>query len=325
MIRLSRSVLSLVVMALLAALLAPAAGAWPGSNGAIVFETFIDGGGEEHSRGRGIAIAPLGADRTQITQLTSDPADRDPQVSPDGQQVVFVRSSDPEAFRDRTPTTIYLINVDGSGLRPLTDGLHSDSEPAFSASGARVYFTRDTMLKGGDIFSIRLDGAGLSRIIAGTANDRHPRASARGGLLTFQRQVSSNPAGRYQHIFVSRADGSHPRDLTPKLSRRLEARYPEFSPDGKRIVYSTVNRLLSVRVDGTRPRLLIPPRASSPHIYADPTYAPDGRSLLFSTVDDDTGRSSLRRLDLGNLRRLPNPLVEPHISVRSSAWLTGSG
>jgi dipeptidyl aminopeptidase/acylaminoacyl peptidase len=165
MIRLSRFTLALAVMASLATFLAPAAYSWPGSNGAIVFETFIDGGGEEHSRGRGIAIAPLGADRSQITHLTADPADSDPQVSPDGRQVVFVRSSDPEAFRDATPTTIYLINVDGSGLRPLTDGLHPDTEPAFSASGARVYFTRDTMLKGGEIFSIRLDGGGLSRII----------------------------------------------------------------------------------------------------------------------------------------------------------------
>jgi Tol biopolymer transport system component len=98
---------------------------------------------------------------------------------------------------------------------------------------------------------------------------------------------------------------------------------PEFSPDGKRIAYSTEDRLLSVRVDGTAPRLLIRPRAGdSSQIYADPTYAPDGRSLLFTTVDYDTGRSSMRRLDLKHLRRLPNPLVEPHISVRSPAWLT---
>jgi TolB protein len=323
MTSLSRFALALAVMASLATFLAPAACSWPGSNGAIVFETFIDGGGEDHSRGRGIAIAPLGADRTQITQLTEDPADSDPQVSPDGRQVVFVRSSDPDSFRSETPTTIYLINVDGSGLRPLTDGQHPDSEPAFSASGSRVYFTRDTMLKGGEIFSIGLNGSGLSRIVTGTANDRHPRASARGGLLTFQRSVSGGAAGRYQHIFVSKVDGSHLRDLTPKLSSRLVASDPEFSPDGKRIAYSTEDRLLSVRVDGTRPRLLIRPRTGSSHIYADPTYAPDGRSLLFTTVDYDTGRSSMRRLDLTHLRRLPNPLVEPHISVRSPAWLAG--
>jgi Tol biopolymer transport system component len=322
MTSLSRFALALAAIASLAAFLAPSATAWPGSNGAIVFETFFDGGGEDHSRGRGIAIAPLGADRTQITHLTEDPADSDPQVSPDGRQVVFVRSSDPDSFRSETPTTIYLINIDGSGFRPLTDGLHPDSEPAFSPSGARVYFTRDTMLKGGDIFSIGLNGSGLSQVLTANANDRHPRAAPHGGLLTFQRSVSGGAAGRYQHVFISRADGTYLRDPTPKLSSRLAASDPEFSPDGKRIVYSTEDRLLSVRVDGTPPRLLIRPRTGSSHIYADPTYAPDGRSLLFTTVDYDTGRSSMRRLDLKHLRRLPNPLVEPHISVRSPAWLT---
>jgi hypothetical protein len=79
-----------------------------------------------------------------------------------------------------------------------------------------------------------------------------------------------------------------------------------------------------VGVDGTRPRLLIPPRAGSDRTYADPTYAPDGHSLLFSALDR-TGRSSLRRLDLGRLRPLPNPLVEPRIGVRNPAWLARPG
>jgi len=113
-----------------------------------------------------------------------------------------------------------------------------------------------------------------------------------------------------------------PRDLTPKLSNRFTAADPEFSPDGKRIAYSLGDRLLSVRVNGTGSRLLIPPRKGSSMTFADPTYSPDGHSLLFSIVN---GRSSLHRIDLRRLRALPNPLVEPHVSVRSPAWLTRPG
>src|SRR6185436_5273497 len=120
----------LAATALCAAILAPAAQSWPGANGAIVFATYIGGGGEERGRGTGIQIAPLGADRSQITPLTTDPGDSDPQASPDGRTVVFSRSSDPESFSDEVPSTIYLINADGTGLRPLTDGLHTDREPA---------------------------------------------------------------------------------------------------------------------------------------------------------------------------------------------------
>ena len=71
------------------------------------------------------------------------------------------------------------------------------------------------------------------------------------------------PTPRYQHIFLSRANGSRLRDLTPNLSSNLPAIDPEFSPDKARVAYSTGDRLLSVAVDGTRPRLLVPPRAGS--------------------------------------------------------------
>jgi Tol biopolymer transport system component len=321
MTRLSRFALLLAAMALLAAFLAPASYSWPGANGAIVFEAFVPGGGEEPGRGSGIRIAPLGADRFQIIPLTVDPADSDPQVSPDGGQVVFVRSSNPEAMGDEPPATIYLINTDGSDLRSLTDGLHADGEPAFSASGTRVYFTRRVSGQGTDIFAVRLDGGGLRRITTGGGSDRHPRAAPRGGLLTFERRVVHGATARYQHVFLSHTDGSRLRDLTPNLSSGLAATDPEFSPDGARVVYSTGDRLLSVGVNGTRPRLLIPPRAGSDHTYADPTYAPNGRSLLFSELDRG-GRSTLHRLDLGHLRPLPDPLVEPRIGVRNPAWLT---
>jgi Tol biopolymer transport system component len=250
--------------------------------------------------------------------LTTDPGDSDPQASPDGRRVVFARSADPESVVSDTPSTIYLINADGSGPRALTDGLHVDREPAFSALGDRVYFTR--LLSNGvvHIFSVRLNGGGLLQVTSGGADEFHPRASARGALLTFERRVVGPHSVRYHHVFVSRADGSRPRDLTPKLSNRFTAADPEFSPDGKRIAYSLGDRLLSVRVNGTKPRLLIPPRKGSSMTFADPTYAPDGRSLLFSIV---SGGSSLHRLDLRRLRGLPNPLAEPHISVSSPAWL----
>jgi Tol biopolymer transport system component len=322
MTRLSRFALSLAAMAALAALLAPVACSWPGANGAIVFEAFDGGGGEEPGRGRGIQIAPVGADRTQITPLTTDPGDSDPQASPDGRQVVFVRSSDPESFRSETPATIYLIGTDGSGLRPLTDGLHTDGEPAFSALGDRIYFTR--LLSNGvvHIFSVRLNGTGLLQITSGGASEYHPRTSARTGLLTFERRVVGPHSVRYRHVFVSRANGSRPRDLTPRLGNPVMATDPEFSPGGKRIAYSTGDRLLSVRTNGTGRRLLVPPRKGSDMTFADPTYSPNGRSLIFTI---GPGRTSLHRIDLRRLRRLPNPLVEPHISVRSPAWLARPG
>jgi dipeptidyl aminopeptidase/acylaminoacyl peptidase len=312
-------VLLLATAATLAAALAPAAGAWPGTNGQVVFGAY-QGGGEFQARGLGLRIAPLGASRSERTPLTEDPGDGEPQGSPDGRLVVFARASSTEP-QNREPSTIYVIGADGSSLRPLTDGRHVDREPAFSASGERVYFTRERAGIGGtDIFSVGLGGGGLRRITSGEADDFHPRAAPGGRIIAFERRVVGPHSVRYHHIFTARVDGSRVQDLTPKLTNRVTASDPEFSPDGRRVAYSAGDRLISVRPDGSRPRLLIPPRPGSDYIYADPTYSPDARSLLF-TILAGGGRTSLRRLDLADLRPLPSPLVEPHIGVRSPSWL----
>jgi Tol biopolymer transport system component len=309
-----RTILALTTAMLVTGALTPVASAWPGHNGAIVFETNIPGGEEEPSRGTGLRIAALGAGRDEIGVLTEDPGDHQPQVSPDGHLVVFARLSNPsEPSRDQ-PARIFVIRTDGTGLRPLTDGTRNDREPAFSASGKRVYFVGNAG-GGTDIFSVALGGGTPRPITSGSADDFHPRASTR-GLLTFERR---GPTVANRHIYVSRADGSRVRDLTPRLPKTLSAYDPEFSPDGRRIAYSTGDRVISVRTDGARPRLLIPPREASENTYADPTYAPDGRSLLFTI---HSGRSSLHRLDLRRLRPLPNPFPEPHLSASAPAWLT---
>ncbi|MCC7293273.1 MAG: S9 family peptidase [Phycisphaerales bacterium] len=63
----------------------------------------------------------------------------DHQVSPEGTRVVFVvRQTDLDANKGRT--SLWLVSVDGSGLRRLTNQPESDSQPRWSPDGRRVYF-----------------------------------------------------------------------------------------------------------------------------------------------------------------------------------------
>ena len=63
----------------------------------------------------------------------------DPQVSPDGETIVFVRrTADLEA--DRGHTDLWAVAVDGSGLRRLTTHEAGDSSPRWSADGESVFF-----------------------------------------------------------------------------------------------------------------------------------------------------------------------------------------
>jgi dipeptidyl aminopeptidase/acylaminoacyl peptidase len=63
----------------------------------------------------------------------------DPQVSPNGNLVAFVlRTTDLEANKGRSD--IWLIGLDGTGLRQLTEDPAGDSAPRWSANGQSIYF-----------------------------------------------------------------------------------------------------------------------------------------------------------------------------------------
>ncbi|UCG34050.1 MAG: hypothetical protein JSU68_05320, partial [Phycisphaerales bacterium] len=50
----------------------------------------------------------------------------DPQISPDGSQVVYVRQF-ADIKTDQRHSNLWIIDFDGSNHRPLTTGNHSDS------------------------------------------------------------------------------------------------------------------------------------------------------------------------------------------------------
>ena len=77
-------------------------------------------------------------------------------ISPDGTKIAFTSN------RDGNPE-IYIMNVDGSGLRRLTNHPAIDTTPTWSPTGTQIAFTSD---RGGtpSIYIVGVDGLGLRRI-----------------------------------------------------------------------------------------------------------------------------------------------------------------
>lgn len=86
--------------------------------------------------------------------------------SPDGQQIAFVSSRDGD-------DEIFIINVDGSDLRQLTDDSEKDGSPAWSPDGQQLAFTSD---RDGDleIYVMNADGSDVRQLTDNDVADEYP-------------------------------------------------------------------------------------------------------------------------------------------------------
>jgi Tol biopolymer transport system component len=304
-------------LAILASLLLAAAfaaqteAAWPGREGTIFYRGLEPGFESEGWNPTGLSKIGLGAFGTP-SQLTSDPSDADPQISPDGRLIVFTRGIEPNQNGFPTAQAIFVMQRDGTGLRRLTSppSTTSDREPTFSASGRRVFFVRlgDETVRGtnhGDIYSVDLDGGGLRQITSGTAADFSPAVSPRGRQLVFSRsgwRLANGERASSQHIFSIRPDGSQLRDLTPKLAGKPAAD-PDFSPNGRTIAfgigYRSDSDIFTMRANGARLKRLTGRRTHAVlhgYGYGEPAFSPAGGQLFAVAIN--AYNTELARIDL---------------------------
>lgn len=65
---------------------------------------------------------------------------RDPQISPDGKRIVYVRAF-ADIMGDQRHSNLWIVNFDGSGHHPLTTGKFTDANPRWSPDGSQIVFT----------------------------------------------------------------------------------------------------------------------------------------------------------------------------------------
>lgn len=63
----------------------------------------------------------------------------DPQISPDGSQIVYVRNFK-DVMTDRNLSNLWIINFDGTKNRPITTGNQNDFYPRWSHDGKKIIF-----------------------------------------------------------------------------------------------------------------------------------------------------------------------------------------
>ncbi|WP_376694708.1 S9 family peptidase [Wenzhouxiangella sp. EGI_FJ10305] len=214
----------------------------------------------------------------------------DPQIAPDGEQVVYVRNfADRQA--DRWRSNLWRIDSDGDGHRPLTSGMQRDLSPAFSPDGERVAFVRAG--EGGAQLHVLWLESGQS-----TQLSQLPAAPS---------GITWSPDGRYLAFSMLVETPDEPMAQLPRKPEGADWAEPakvidrlHYRQDGAGYLKPGDRHLFVIAADGGAPRQLT--EGELDH-GSNPAWTPDGESLIFAAnLGDDAEhepvRSHLHRLDI---------------------------
>lgn len=193
----------------------------------------------------------------------------DPEISPDGRTIAYVRESN-DIMTDKARPSIWLIDVATGGQRPLIDGPGAYFSPRWSPDGTRLAYV--AAVDGSPQLYVRWIGTGESARITGLPNSPSGIAWSPDGRRIAYSMLVPDEAPKLGNAppKPEGAKWADPLQVIDKVTYRFDA--AGYLKPGYRQIFW-------VPADGGAPTQLT---FGEHNAGGDVSWTPDGRSILFS-------------------------------------------
>ena len=286
----------------------------------------------------------------------------DPQISPDGSQIVYRRTGF-DIMEDRSFGNLWLLSADGKVHQKLTPNDVSEGSARWSPSGDRLVY-RSSSDKGSEIFVMWMDSGRTSRLTQLEKSPSNLTWSPDGKWIAFTMKVDakapviaqmpSKPKGAkwadapritdrlkheadgagylkpgFTHIFVVPASGGTPRQLSSGDFNHGGSL--SWTPDGKQLLFSA-NRNPDWEYDFRNSEVYaltvatgdIKALTSAAGPDRSPVVSPDGKTVAYLGYQDKVQTYQVTRLRLMNVDGTNKREVLTNLdrSVKDIQWST---
>lgn len=242
---------------------------------------------------------PDGSNQTRVTYDTA--SDVDPDISPDGQQIVFTSNQ-----TETGNNNIFIRDASGT-VSNLTNDSATDEWARWSPDGQQIVFDSNRDSGVFEIYIMNADGSNQTELTSPPILGRYPSWSPDGRQIVFRRGID---------IYTINADGSGtPVQLTSETAPNF-AQMPAWSPDGRYIAFMSFRAgycsVFRMNADGSNQVNLTPKTPADPATSwcsRAPSWSTDGRQIYFMSFRPSTGGQNeifVMNADGTNVRQLTN-------------------